>query len=101
MAQRLRELPFRVDRLKTGTPPRIDGRTIDFTQLKPQPGDTPTPVFSFLGKITEHPQQVSCYITHTSELTHEIIRNSFDRSPLYTGKLKALGHVIVLLLKIR
>lgn len=91
LAQRLRELPFRVDRLKTGTPPRIDRRSIDFTQLQPQPGDLPTPVFSFLGRVEDHPQQVPCYITHTNERTHEIIRNSFDRSPLYTGVIEGVG----------
>lgn len=91
LAKRLRELPFHVDRLKTGTPPRIDGRTIDFSQLAEQPGDHPTPVFSFLGKATDHPQQVPCFITHTNERTHEIIRNSLDRSPLYTGQIEGIG----------
>lgn len=91
LSQRLRQLPFRVDRLKTGTPPRIDARSIDVTQMIPQPGDTPTPVFSFLGKATQHPQQVSCYITHTCELTHEIIRASLHRSPLYTGQIQGIG----------
>jgi tRNA uridine 5-carboxymethylaminomethyl modification enzyme len=91
LSQRLRELPFRVNRLKTGTPPRIDARTIDISLMIPQPGDTPTPVFSFLGKATQHPKQVSCYITHTCELTHEIIRNSLHRSPLYTGQIQGIG----------
>jgi tRNA uridine 5-carboxymethylaminomethyl modification enzyme len=91
LAQRLRELPFRVDRLKTGTPPRIDSRTIDFTKLTEQPGDKPTPVFSFLGKVEDHPQQISCFITHTNETTHDIIRGSFDRSPMYTGIIEGIG----------
>ncbi len=79
LAQRLRELPLRVDRLKTGTPPRIDGRSIDYTQLEEQPGDDPRPVFSYLGSDTDHPPQVSCWITHTSEQTHAIIRAGLDR----------------------
>lgn len=91
LAQRLRELPFRVERLKTGTPPRIDIRSIDLTQMQEQPGDTPTPVFSFLGSDADHPKQISCYITHTNEKTHEVIRNSFDRSPLYTGIIEGVG----------
>lgn len=91
LAKRLRELPFRVDRLKTGTPPRIDGRTIDYTQLEAQPGDTPTPVFSYLGSIAEHPQQVSCFITHTNEQTHDVIRSSLDRSPMYAGVIEGIG----------
>lgn len=91
LAQRLRELPLRVGRLKTGTPPRIDGRSIDYSQLVPQPGDTPTPVFSFLGSVSEHPPQINCFITHTNERTHEIIRQSFDRSPLYTGVIEGTG----------
>jgi tRNA uridine 5-carboxymethylaminomethyl modification enzyme len=91
LAARLRELPLKVGRLKTGTPPRIDGRTIVFTGLQEQPGDIPTPVFSFLGSITEHPRQVSCWITHTSERTHDIIRGALDRSPLYTGKIDGVG----------
>ena len=91
LAQRLRELPFRVDRLKTGTPPRIDARSIDFSQLEAQPGDTPTPVFSFLGNVQEHPQQVSCHITYTSAQTHEIIRGGLDRSPMYTGVIEGIG----------
>jgi tRNA uridine 5-carboxymethylaminomethyl modification enzyme len=91
LAQHLRELPFRVARLKTGTPPRIDGRSIDYRQLQEQPGDTPTPIFSFMGKITEHPQQIPCYITHTNEKTHEFIRQSLDRSPLFTGAIEGIG----------
>src|SRR6202042_2019027 len=74
LAERLRELPLRVDRLKTGTPPRIDGRSIDFTGLQEQPGDVPAPVFSFMGTAADHPRQISCWITHTSERTHDIIR---------------------------
>ena len=77
--------------MKTGTPPRIDGRTIDYTNLAEQPGDTPTPVFSFLGRRAEHPRQVSCHITHTNERTHEIIRNGLDRSPLFTGAIEGVG----------
>lgn len=91
LAQKLRELPFHIDRLKTGTPPRIDGRTIDYSQLEVQPGDSPTPVFSFMGNVSEHPQQINCYITHTNERTHEFIRSSFDRSPLYTGIIEGVG----------
>ncbi len=91
LALRLRELPLGADRLKTGTPPRIDGRSIDYTQLEEQPGDTPMPVFSFLGAVADHPAQVSCWITHTSERTHDIIRAGLDRSPLYTGKIEGVG----------
>ncbi|ALG66606.1 tRNA uridine-5-carboxymethylaminomethyl(34) synthesis enzyme MnmG [Beggiatoa leptomitoformis] len=91
LAHRLRELPLRVDRLKTGTPPRIDSRSINFTELVPQHGDTPTPVFSFMGDISHHPRQVPCYITHTNERTHEIIRSGLDRSPLYTGVIEGVG----------
>ncbi|HSG52958.1 MAG TPA: tRNA uridine-5-carboxymethylaminomethyl(34) synthesis enzyme MnmG [Rheinheimera sp.] len=91
LAKRLRELPFRVDRLKTGTPPRIDARTIDFTVMQAQPGDTPTPVFSFLGKESDHPQQIPCYITYTNEQTHDVIRNNLDRSPMYTGVIEGIG----------
>ena len=91
LAQRMRELPFRIDRLKTGTPPRIDGRTIDYSQLQEQPGDDPAPVFSFMGSRSEHPRQVSCYITHTNERTHDIIRASLDRSPMYTGVIEGTG----------
>ncbi|MDH5231924.1 MAG: tRNA uridine-5-carboxymethylaminomethyl(34) synthesis enzyme MnmG, partial [Gammaproteobacteria bacterium] len=91
LAQKLRALPFRVERLKTGTPPRIDGRSVDFSQMIEQPGDTPTPVFSFLGKREQHPQQVSCFITHTNERTHEIIMSGLDRSPMYTGVIEGVG----------
>lgn len=91
LAERLRALPFRVDRLKTGTPPRIDGRTIDFSELQEQPGDTPTPVFSYIGHANEHPTQVSCFITHTNARTHEIIRTGFERSPLFTGVIEGTG----------
>ncbi|PHS22284.1 MAG: tRNA uridine-5-carboxymethylaminomethyl(34) synthesis enzyme MnmG [Methylophaga sp.] len=91
LAQRLRALPFRVDRLKTGTPPRIATSSIDFSELAEQPGDTPTPIFSFLGKQSDHPDQISCYITHTNENTHEIIRNNLDRSPMYSGEIEGTG----------
>ncbi len=91
LSQRLRELPFRVDRLKTGTPPRIDARSIDFSKMEEQPGDTPTPVFSFLGCADEHPPQISCYITYTNTTTHEIIRGGLDRSPMYTGVIEGIG----------
>ena len=91
LAHRLRELPLRVDRLKTGTPPRIDGRTVDFSKMTAQPGDTPIPVMSFLGSADEHPEQVNCWITHTNERTHEIIRNNLDRSPMYTGVIEGVG----------
>ena len=91
LAARLRELPLRVDRLKTGTPPRIDGRSIDFSGLAEQPGDEPIPVFSFMGSVADHPRQVSCWITHTSARTHDIIRGALDRSPLYTGKIEGVG----------
>jgi tRNA uridine 5-carboxymethylaminomethyl modification enzyme len=91
LARGLRELGLAVGRLKTGTPPRIDGRTIDYANLAAQPGDEPTPVFSFLGSRAEHPRQVSCHITHTTERTHEIIRASLDRSPLYTGVIEGVG----------
>jgi tRNA uridine 5-carboxymethylaminomethyl modification enzyme len=91
LARRLREFPFRVERLKTGTPPRIDSRTIDYSQLAEQPGDEPTPVFSFLGRAEDHPPQVSCHITHTNEQTHEIIRGGLSRSPMYTGVIEGIG----------
>lgn len=91
LAARLRELPFRVDRLKTGTPPRIDGRTINYDVLQEQPGDTPTPVFSFIGDVNEHPDQVSCHITYTNEQTHDFIREGLDRSPMYTGVIEGTG----------
>lgn len=91
LADRLRALPFRVARLKTGTPPRIDGRTIDYTVLQEQPGDTPTPVMSYRGKVEEHPRQISCYITHTNEKTHDIIRKGLSESPLFTGEIEGVG----------
>ncbi|MEW8276937.1 MAG: tRNA uridine-5-carboxymethylaminomethyl(34) synthesis enzyme MnmG [Candidatus Thiodiazotropha sp.] len=91
LSRRLRELPFRVDRLKTGTPPRIDGRSIDYSLLQAQPGDSPTPVFSFLGSAGEHPRQVSCHITHTNQETHNIIRGGLSRSPMYTGVIEGVG----------
>ena len=88
---RLRELNLPQGRLKTGTPPRIDGRTIDFSQLTEQPGDTPVPVFSVRGSADMHPRQVSCWITHTNTQTHDIIRSGFDRSPMFTGKIEGVG----------
>jgi tRNA uridine 5-carboxymethylaminomethyl modification enzyme len=91
LAARLRELPFRVGRLKTGTPPRIDGRSIDFSVMLEQPGDEPVPVFSFLGRREEHPRQVSCFITRTNERTHDIIRSGLDRSPMYAGVIEGVG----------
>ncbi len=91
LAKRLRELPFRVDRLKTGTPPRIDARSVDFSHLQTQHGDNPVPVFSFLGKQEQHPQQVPCYITHTNEQTHDVIRKNLDRSPMYAGVIEGVG----------
>ncbi len=91
LAGRLRELPFEVDRLKTGTPPRIDGKSVDFTHLKEQPGDVPRPVFSFLGSPEDQPRQVNCWITHTSEKTHEIIRAALHRSPMYSGTIDGVG----------
>ncbi len=91
LACRLRELPFQVGRLKTGTPPRIDGRTIDYTKLEVQPGDIPLPVFSFLGQAHEHPPQVVCHITRTNEQTHEIIRAALHRSPMYSGRIEGIG----------
>ena len=91
LAEKLRALPFRVGRLKTGTPPRIDGRTINYEGLTRQPGDTPTPVFSYLGRRGDHPRQVACYITATNERTHEIIRAGCDRSPMFTGVIEGVG----------
>lgn len=91
LAQRLRDLPFRVDRLKTGTPPRIDARSVDFSVLVEQPGDTPLPVMSFMGKVSDHPRQVSCYLARTNQITHDIIREGLDRSPLYTGVIDGVG----------
>jgi tRNA uridine 5-carboxymethylaminomethyl modification enzyme len=91
LSERLRELPFRIDRLKTGTPPRIDGRTIDFSKLEEQHGDTPVPVFSFIGKPAQHPRQIPCHITRTNSKTHDIIRAGLDRSPLYSGVIEGIG----------
>ena len=91
LAKRLRELPFRVERLKTGTPQRIDARSVDFSVMQEQPGDTPTPVMSFMGSLAEHPRQISCYITHTNERTHDILRSGLDRSPMYTGVIEGVG----------
>ncbi|MGN7833514.1 tRNA uridine-5-carboxymethylaminomethyl(34) synthesis enzyme MnmG [Pseudoxanthomonas sp. 22568] len=91
LAHKLREGRFVVDRLKTGTPPRIDGRTLDYAVMEEQPGDDPMPVMSFIGDVADHPAQVSCWITHTSERTHEIIRNALHRSPLYTGQIEGIG----------
>jgi len=91
LAARLRELPFTVGRLKTGTPPRLDGRTLDYAAMRPQPGDEPRPVFSFLGRREDHPQQVNCHITATNARTHEIIRAATDRSPMFTGLIEGIG----------
>ena len=91
LAERLRALPFRVERLKTGTPARLDARTLDFSVMQAQPGDTPVPVFSFMGNREMHPQQISCYITHTNEKTHDIIRGGLDRSPMFTGVIEGVG----------
>ena len=91
LAQKLREGPFVVDRLKTGTPPRIDGRSLDYSVMEEQPGDTPMPVFSYVGDAADHPRQVSCWITHTSERTHDIIRSALHRSPLYSGQIEGIG----------
>jgi tRNA uridine 5-carboxymethylaminomethyl modification enzyme len=91
LAARLRELNLPVGRLKTGTPPRIDGRTIDFSVMTEQPGDDPEPVFSFLGDRSMHPRQLPCWITHTNERTHDIIRSGLDRSPMYTGRIEGIG----------
>ena len=91
LAARLRELKLPVGRLKTGTPPRIDGRSIDFSVMQIQPGDDPCPVFSFLGKTSMHPEQLPCWITHTNEQTHQIIREGLDRSPMYTGVISGIG----------
>jgi tRNA uridine 5-carboxymethylaminomethyl modification enzyme len=91
LADRLRALPFRVDRLKTGTPARLDARTLNFDAMQIQHGDTPVPVFSYMGKASDHPRQIPCYITHTNEKTHEIIRGGLDRSPMYTGVIEGVG----------
>ncbi len=91
LAARLRELPLRVGRLKTGTPPRIDGRSLDYSVMAPQYSDDPRPVFSFLGRINEHPEQIPCFITATNERTHALIRSGCDRSPMFTGKIEGVG----------
>lgn len=91
LAKRLREMPFTVDRLKTGTPARLDARSLDFSKMEAQPGDQPEPVFSFLGKVEDHPRQVNCYITHTNIKTHDLIRDGLDRSPLYSGVIEGVG----------
>jgi len=91
LADRLREMPFRVDRLKTGTPARLDSRSIDFSQLQEQPGDTPIPTFSYMGKVEDHPRQISCHITYTNQKTHDIIHSGLDRSPMYTGVIDGVG----------
>ena len=91
LARRLRELPFRVERLKTGTPPRIDGRSLDYSKLQQQPGDNPVPSFSFLASGHEHPQQICCYLTATTERSHDIIRRGLDRSPMYSGLIEGVG----------
>jgi len=91
LAQRLRELPFRIGRLKTGTPARIDGRTIDYGKLQEQHGDTPLPVFSFMGSREQHPRQICCHITRTNQQTHDIIRSGLDRSPMYSGIIEGVG----------
>ena len=91
LAARLRELPFAVGRLKTGTPPRLDGRTLDYDAMRPQPGDEPRPVFSFMGHREDHPAQLHCHITATNARTHEIIRAATDRSPMFTGLIAGVG----------
>lgn len=91
LADRLREMPFRVDRLKTGTPPRIDARTVDFSVMQEQQGDTPMPVMSYLGNVSEHPRQVNCFITKTNEECHQTIREGLDRSPMFTGVIEGTG----------
>ncbi|MFM1643627.1 tRNA uridine-5-carboxymethylaminomethyl(34) synthesis enzyme MnmG [Aeromonas salmonicida] len=91
LAQRLREMPLRIDRLKTGTPPRIDARSVDLSVMQTQYGDDPRPVFSFIGDASQHPRQVPCYVTHTNERTHDVIRNNLDRSPMYAGVIEGIG----------
>jgi tRNA uridine 5-carboxymethylaminomethyl modification enzyme len=91
LASRLRELPLAVGRLKTGTPPRLDGRTLDWSVMLPQPGDEPQPVFSYLGRVSDHPRQVDCFITNTNERTHALIRAAADRSPMFTGRIEGVG----------
>jgi len=91
LARSLRDMPFRIDRLKTGTPPRLDARSLDFSVMEEQPGDSPRPVFSYMGSSEDHPEQVSCFITHTNTATHDIIRKGLDRSPMYTGVIEGIG----------
>ncbi len=91
LARRLKELPVRVGRLKTGTPPRIDANSIDFSKMQEQKGDDPLPVMSFIGDVSQHPRQISCHITHTNERTHDIIRGGLDRSPMYSGEIEGIG----------
>jgi len=91
LAAKMRDMPFRIDRLKTGTPPRLDARSLDFSVMEEQPGDTPRPVFSFMGSTDDHPKQISCFITHTNEQTHQHIRDGLDRSPMYTGVIEGVG----------
>ncbi len=91
LAARLRELPFNVARLKTGTPPRLDGKTLDYSTMREQPGDDPVPVFSFIGERRQHPRQISCFITQTTQETHDIIRGSLDESPMYSGMIEGVG----------
>jgi len=91
LATKMRDMPFRMGRLKTGTPPRLDARSLDFSVMDEQPGDTPTPVFSFMGSVKDHPKQISCFITHTNEKTHQYIRDGLDRSPMYTGVIEGIG----------
>ena len=91
LAAKMRDMPFRIDRLKTGTPPRLDARSLDFSVMEEQPGDSPRPVFSFMGSQEQHPKQISCYITHTNEKTHQHIRDGLDRSPMYTGVIEGVG----------
>lgn len=91
LAAKMRDMPFRMDRLKTGTPPRLDARSLDFSVMEEQAGDSPRPVFSFMGSQADHPEQVSCYITHTNEKTHQHIRDGLDRSPMYTGVIEGVG----------
>lgn len=91
LANRLREMPFRVGRLKTGTPPRIDARSVNFDVMQKQPGDTPTPVMSYMGSLDQHPEQISCFITNTNDRTHDIIRSGFSRSPMFTGVIEGTG----------
>jgi len=91
LAAKMRDMPFRMDRLKTGTPPRLDARSLDFSVMEEQPGDAPRPVFSFMGSQNDHPEQISCFITHTNEQTHQHIRDGLDRSPMYTGVIEGVG----------